>query len=1582
MPLSINDYVKLIQARSLGASRNSPLTLLRDTRSFGITDEIARACCNDESVRLPNADLLPLKRLYETSRTALRERGERSLHIIRGRFEMPWPQDPTKSTLAPIYILKAELIRSAQSFSLKAIDEDGNWELNPVINLLLKQTTIRIPNGNLPTKIQQSDFASVVQNINWLSSQCTFGTKVDPRVVLANISSSDIRIARLLTADSVARALANNQVVAAKLSNHTLSASEPPKGDTGIEDLGIVLPCDDSQLRVIQLSGKSLSLQVEGPPGTGKSQTIANIIANQILKGKKVLFVCDKAVAVEQVRERLCKVGLEPAVLFLHDEDTQRRIFIEQANLAAQPTNAADEAAISSLRAVREFLNNLWSKARSPLHSCGADVSMREGLGSLIRLKRELASDLLMLEIPGCTTVSFERLQLLKQTIEEWALMSGELADNQNPWNNVRGEFYEQTPAADNMLQTCIADFGKALEKIPELRERLLRLGASDDPTHLSTLTKLRRIASLIRNQPPEAQSILACDEVGEKPLVELRDYWNERRTIETTGHPIQFPGVGAKRLESEIKNLKHALPSLPINCSWADLGTWSRQAAADIMLIEQTVSDLERLSAATGCAKANTLDRAVAACIRFTTLRSTYLPVPTGWWVSTCNPVDVIARLKSRMGELSTTWSRSPWRQGQMHAFIQPNNLRLLLSISDADFAPILECVEKADEILGRLFRPSRKGKNILRNLYGTRIPLKMDGKDWDDLCHHAVELRRCVLHLHAVALEIPFLQPLVDELLTQPSPASLKNVLSNELITRASTLATQVIELRALPDMVASPDTAKAYWTNPLDDTEELVTSIKSNIDNRLLHLSTEHRTIDLSDIRKALQEQVDALEKFTVAVITDDSRPEILLDDAIRASKRHDWLVTALKRTVNYASLVGKETCWNLATDSDWQRVISHGIWRDELLAETHGQEIEITPHLWTETENLLSSLDIEIREIFTNLFTLFSLEDEILRENFTISSHVFGQISLGMTRRSQWLRKSYWKRCTANVPELLPLWSKFADNTIEPKSAWKIFLFNFIHKCGAADGSRGAEHAGKVNEFKELDSKLTQISITRIQSRVRKLQQDAARAYPAGKSSVQHYIGMARIARSIREILLSPGVTPYLTTAKPCWMMSPASLSAYLGEEGLANGLGGETTFDCVIFDEASQMRVMEAVYCMAYAKQTIIVGDKKQLPPTSFFRGSAMDNEDDDEAVESVLEEFGGVFERDGDNATMVSLLSHYRSETPDLIAFNNQQFYADSLEICPPRTISGQGLRMVHVQDGRFIQRKNEAEAQKVIELIAEHARLRPANSLGVVVMNYEQMERIETLLERAGQEVASMTGNPQQFFLRNLETVQGDEADYIILALTYGKGEQGTFSANVLGPITKSGGHRRLNVATSRSKLGMTVITSLLPEDLSSSTATSEGFKCFQDLLKYLRTTESARNFGITNRSYGSNSQPAHALLACDSEFEVEVAEFLGSKGIEVLTQYGAGRYRIDLVVRESGRNILAIECDGAAYHSTWTARTRDRARQLHLESKGWRFHRIWSRNWFHNREEECANLMTAIFMARTAVRTQGQQV
>jgi len=332
-------------------------------------------------------------------------------------------------------------------------------------------------------------------------------------------------------------------------------------------------------------------------------------------------------------------------------------------------------------------------------------------------------------------------------------------------------------------------------------------------------------------------------------------------------------------------------------------------------------------------------------------------------------------------------------------------------------------------------------------------------------------------------------------------------------------------------------------------------------------------------------------------------------------------------------------------------------------------------------------------------------------------------------------------------------------------------------------------------------------------------------------------------------------------------------------------------------------------------------------------------------------------------------------MSHYRSETPDLIRFSNDWFYGGKLEMYPPAHVTGIGRRLHYLPDAIYSesgQRNNPTEANEVVKLIELHIREHPGKSLGVVTMNLPQVELIEELLIEVSEQVRDFCSDEARFFVRNLETVQGDEMDRIILSLTYGKNAAGKFNASILGPLNKSGGERRLNVAITRSRNGMIIVSSLKVADLLASSAQSRGFNCLKDFLAELENTEQARTFGIGNKRFERKNDGVSNSVFCESPFEEQVVEFLENEGYDIECQYGAGKYRLDIVIKERGKNLLAIECDGAAYHSSLVARTRDRARQRVLEKLGWKIHRVWSTNWWHFEQQEKDGIVAAINAVR----------
>lgn len=441
--------------------------------------------------------------------------------------------------------------------------------------------------------------------------------------------------------------------------------------------------------------------------------------------------------------------------------------------------------------------------------------------------------------------------------------------------------------------------------------------------------------------------------------------------------------------------------------------------------------------------------------------------------------------------------------------------------------------------------------------------------------------------------------------------------------------------------------------------------------------------------------------------------------------------------------------------------------------------------------------------------------------------------------------------------------------------------------------------------------------------------------------------------------IRQLMGKAGRA--IQQVKPVFMMSPMSIANFLPP--------GALEFDVAIFDEASQVKAVDAFGAILRCKQVLVVGDTRQMPPTNFF-GREVDIEDDENVtadIESILSMFkyAGAQER--------YLRWHYRSRHESLIAVSNVEFYEQKLMVFPSpgRNADATGLRfhyLPHAIYDRGRTRTNQAEAQAVARAVIEHARTRPNHSLGVVAFSVAQRDLIQMeveLLSRQQPELGSFftARENEPFFVKNLENVQGDERDVIYISIGYGRNESGRI-AKEFGPINRDGGHRRLNVLITRAKLGMEVFCNFRADDLELDAAAMHGVRALKNFLKYAETGELAMS--------------TETGKAPDSAFELEVMSALVEKGYQIEPQIGSAGYFIDIGVKDPdapGRYILAIECDGASYHSSRSARDRDRLRQGVLEGLGWRFHRIWSTDWFRNPTQELGRVIDAIEAARISL-------
>jgi very-short-patch-repair endonuclease len=444
--------------------------------------------------------------------------------------------------------------------------------------------------------------------------------------------------------------------------------------------------------------------------------------------------------------------------------------------------------------------------------------------------------------------------------------------------------------------------------------------------------------------------------------------------------------------------------------------------------------------------------------------------------------------------------------------------------------------------------------------------------------------------------------------------------------------------------------------------------------------------------------------------------------------------------------------------------------------------------------------------------------------------------------------------------------------------------------------------------------------------------------------------------------VRQLIARAGNA--VKAIKPVFMMSPMSIATYLPPNGLQ--------FDLVVFDEASQVRPVEAFGALLRGRQAVVVGDSRQLPPTSFFDRltAGADEADDDEESAGDVESILGLFV--ARNAPQRMLRWHYRSRHESLIAVSNHEFYDGRLVVFPSPDAGRRdaGLVFHHLPVTSYDRgktRTNPGEAEAVATAVMEHARAqlgKPADdrlTLGVAAFSMPQMQAILDRLEVLRRQDPSCEeffalGTAEPFFVKNLENVQGDERDVMFISVGYGRSADGVLSMN-FGPLNGEGGERRLNVLITRARVRCEVFTNLTADDIDLDRTRARGVAALKTFLAYAQT-------GRLDVSAPTGHDP-------DSPFEEAVLAALAARGHRVVPQVGSAGFRVDLAVVDPdrpGRYLLGIECDGASYHSARSARDRDRLRQQVLEALGWRIHRIWSTDWFRDPESELRRVLAAI--------------
>lgn len=501
----------------------------------------------------------------------------------------------------------------------------------------------------------------------------------------------------------------------------------------------------------------------------------------------------------------------------------------------------------------------------------------------------------------------------------------------------------------------------------------------------------------------------------------------------------------------------------------------------------------------------------------------------------------------------------------------------------------------------------------------------------------------------------------------------------------------------------------------------------------------------------------------------------------------------------------------------------------------------------------------------------------------------------------------------------------------------------------------------EHDNLIKEFKYLDKDQIDSAKSRLLSILCDYSLRAREQYPKEVTELKRQGKLKRMRLSLRKIIKS--ISNLFLSLKPCLMMSPTTVAQLLDPEVFH--------FDVVIFDEASQLTTEDCIGSIIRGERLIVAGDTKQLPPTSFFKTVVdveEDKDEDEESIEFEREDLDSILDECTTSGFPQCMLKwHYRSKHEYLIAFSNKHLYQDLYTFpCCIEDSETLGIKFFHhVPSDVTKDNKRLEEAQIVAKAIMQHAKKRPNLSLGVATLNIKQKSLIESELEKLREEDPSCedffsSDNQEYFFIKNLESIQGDERDVIMISVGYFKNQNGILPMN-FGPINRDGGERRLNVLITRARFMVEIFSGIKASDFNLDKTNKRGVELLQKYLDFAERGEISLKQDTTT-DYDDNF---------DSDFERAVCNTLREKGYSVKTQVGCSGYKIDLAIRDKnnpGHFLLGIECDGASYHSSPTARDRDRLRQEVLEQLGWKIYRIWSTDWFKNQQKQTEKLLNFI--------------
>ncbi len=1622
-----------------------------------------------------------LKKIDLDARSLIQETGANMLYIILGVLEWKESNDSDvkiKSPLVniPVTLQRGNLNRETNTYEyILKYDGDGLDTNRSLAEKLSNDFNIILP--ELTSEMSFSDYMKEVSKILSFKKEW----KIRQEISLDFLNFSKILMYKDLDDlkwDEETLLSENPILQDLFLGKETGAVSYVPAeydvdSNPIAQKIPLVMDADSSQHSAIAdvLEGKNLV--IEGPPGTGKSQTISNMIAALLAEGKSVLFVSEKLAALEVVYKRLSNIGLGDFCLELHSHKSQKTKVLEslKKRINEQYKKPQDlqiikeklEQKKKELRKYLDILHSKFGKTEQTLFQIFWTVDRYHEVAQYLKFEVKGAENQTLVDLSG--------------TIEQLAKYQAYITAQNLDY------FFWKPYSLDNLN---IIDIDVFTDKIHELEkscfelsngikelEKVINATIDDELAELHQVNKLIKSiltdliskcnfsimpklpnggAQTLEKFISTSQSLNAHIDKNSTEIINCSNLRHKDKQIISlfTGeivNSIRYQYIAQKQKYEQFSNslklfynqdiqLLEKDTALKIskeiecikNFLYDDVALSELKKIEEInermsRIIEKLESSLKVLSRQSGAQFNNDLfeiNTIIKAGELLNNIASTLYVC--------CHDVCGTAKFDTVLNNAKTEAQKV---QSLLNNVSVSFNVEKLLG-KDVDRIRAIKKIiqDKKDSFFNFFSSEFKKAKQELKELYQNGLP--HDKNLWILQIDFAIAYIEAKMNFDKNVEYISIFKELFQGELTKWEEIEKLNEWSKKV--------RQDIQIISMMHMMMKGD-------------EQLLIALRSSgeaIKNEMEHFNiclNELQTVYLASFFKGFYTALDDLRiidlRNKLVTINDQLTPYIktirkyVIDENKKLFEIHQIFkdFNEVKSTLIEGEKQVRRVIGDLAKDiadeisdiditkllgffvsqktdvSQIARMIRNEYNEQLVVNELEnriknelGIELEKTQ---TEFESINATKKIYYAIMESNLSVL--LKEALLQrfeQNFSILKQIDNLYTESQTNMNELNRHSlltsgmfpkmkkvdnYMAFTSAMIENIqtLSIWLDYkniikklqdselgkivdaVEKGILPKEKitdahYYNFYYSILRKAFATYPQ--IEQSGRISqefaieEFKKLDLELMKLNRQEIAAKA------ADKEIPIGvgggsvKSLTELKLIQNETSKQKRHIPIRQLVTRAsnaMKALKPCFMMSPLSVAQYIPPASIK--------FDVLIVDEASQLRPEEALGVIARANQIVIVGDPKQLPPTSFFNAITDDEENNDE--DTIVDESESILD------TCITLYSpvrrlrwHYRSQHESLIAFSNQHFYDNDLIVFPsPTSINDDGLGIKHtyIQNSVYQSGINKLEAKVVVEHIERQMKLFPDKSLGIGTFNTQQRDLIQQLLdekEKINLNVANYLNrwkdNSEPFFIKNLESLQGDERDVIFISTTFGPDKLTGKVFQRFGPMTQKSGWRRLNVLITRSKQKMHVFTSMKSSDIVVSASSSMGVTSLRGFLQYLESGNLTYKPKIIDEK------------GFDSLFEESVYSVLSNVGIKSAPQVGVAGYFIDLAVvsNVSDDYVIAIECDGATYHLSKSARDRDRLKQEVLERLGWRVYRIWSTDWFKNRDNEISKLLKVV--------------